>query len=165
MDPDWRCISYWIWVYSIAMLVIQTVLGLGISEASCQYHQAKTKVFGHPGLVISRRSFATVRVFFVLGIFNVVTWTFFFPANKQLRERWKAVRLWRVLRSKVHNSKNQNRQVPWYCWCTKSCTTKDDDYLTIHRVLTIPGGAGFRPWTVVPPLRSIKWVKTPPFLW
>ena len=30
-----------------------------------------------------------------------------------------------------------------YCWWTKSCTTKDDDYPMIHRVLTIPGGAGF----------------------
>ena len=31
---------------------------------------------------------------------------------------------------------------------TKSCTTKDDDYPIIYRVLTIPGGAGFRPSTV-----------------
>ena len=30
----------------------------------------------------------------------------------------------------------------------KSCTTKDDDYPIIYRVLTIPGGAGFRPSTV-----------------
>ena len=36
-----------------------------------------------------------------------------------------------------------------YCWWTKSCTTKDDDYPIIYRVLTIPGGAGFRPSTVV----------------
>ena len=36
----------------------------------------------------------------------------------------------------------------WYCWWTKSCTTKDDDYPIIYRVLTIPGGAGFRPSTV-----------------
>ena len=35
-----------------------------------------------------------------------------------------------------------------YCWWTKSCTTKDDDYPIIYRVLTIPGGAGFRPPTV-----------------
>ena len=35
-----------------------------------------------------------------------------------------------------------------YCWWTKSCTTKDDDYPIIYRVLTIPGGAGFRPSTV-----------------
>ena len=28
---------------------------------------------------------------------------------------------------------------------TKSCTTKDDDYPIIYRVLTIPGGAGFLP--------------------
>ena len=36
----------------------------------------------------------------------------------------------------------------WYCWWTKSCTTKDDDYPIIYRVLTIPVGAGFRPSTV-----------------
>ena len=39
------------------------------------------------------------------------------------------------------------------CWDTvdgtKSCTTKDDDYPIIYRVLTIPGGAGFRPSTVL----------------
>ena len=35
-----------------------------------------------------------------------------------------------------------------YCWWTKSCTTKDDDYLIFYRVLTIPGGAGFCPSTV-----------------
>ena len=73
------------------MLVIQTVLGLGISEASCQYHQAKTKVFGHPGLVISRRSFA--KSFLCLGHFQCRDMDVFFPANKKLRERWKAVRL------------------------------------------------------------------------
>ena len=28
----------------------------------------------------------------------------------------------------------------WYCWWTKSCTTKDDDCPTIYRVLTILGG-------------------------
>ena len=42
----------------------------------------------------------------------------------------------------------------WYCWWLKSCTTKDDDYPIIYRVLTIPGGAGFQPSTVsfvVPP--------------
>ena len=37
----------------------------------------------------------------------------------------------------------------WYCWWTKSCTTKDDDYPIIYRVLTIPGGAGFFPSTVL----------------
>ena len=36
----------------------------------------------------------------------------------------------------------------WYCWWTKSCTTKDDDYPIVYRVLTIPGGAGFCPSTV-----------------
>ena len=35
-----------------------------------------------------------------------------------------------------------------YCWWTKSCTTNDDDYPIIYRVLTIPGGAGFCPSTV-----------------
>ena len=29
------------------------------------------------------------------------------------------------------------------------CTTKDDDYPIIYRVLYIPGGAGFQPSTVV----------------
>ena len=40
---------------------------------------------------------------------------------------------------------------PWSLeiwWWTKSCTTKDDDYPIIYRVLTIPGGAGFCPSTV-----------------
>ena len=36
----------------------------------------------------------------------------------------------------------------WYCWWIKSCT-KDDDYPITYRVLTIPGGAGFQPSTVV----------------
>ena len=41
------------------------------------------------------------------------------------------------------------RVSPWkYCWWTKSCTTKDDDYPIIYRVLCISGGAGFRPSTV-----------------
>jgi len=35
-----------------------------------------------------------------------------------------------------------------YCWWTKSCTTKDNDYPITCRVLTIPGGAGFLPSTV-----------------
>ena len=30
-----------------------------------------------------------------------------------------------------------------YCWWRKSCTTKDNDYPIIYRVLTIPTGAGF----------------------
>ena len=37
-----------------------------------------------------------------------------------------------------------------YCWWTKSCTTKDDEYPIIYKVLTIPGGAGFCPSTVFP---------------
>ena len=36
----------------------------------------------------------------------------------------------------------------WYCWWTKSCTTKDDEYPIIYKVLYIPGGAGFLSSTV-----------------
>ena len=36
-----------------------------------------------------------------------------------------------------------------YCWWLKSCTTKDDDYPIIYRVLTIPGCAGFQPSTAI----------------
>ena len=43
---------------------------------------------------------------------------------------------------------DQLRDSWWYCWWTKSCTTKDDDYHIFDRVLTIPGGAGFCPSTV-----------------
>ena len=43
--------------------------------------------------------------------------------------------------------------VGWYCWWTKSCTTKDDDYPIIYKVLYIPGGAGFLPSTVSTPLQ------------
>ena len=42
----------------------------------------------------------------------------------------------------------------WYGWWMKSCTTKDDNYPIIYRVLTIPGGAGFQPSTVVLTLKS-----------
>ena len=35
-----------------------------------------------------------------------------------------------------------------YCGLLKSCTTKDDDYPIVNRVLTIPGGAGFLPSTI-----------------
>ena len=45
-----------------------------------------------------------------------------------------------------------------YCGWTKSCTTKDDDYPIIYRVLTIPGGAGFCPSTVSP-ISSVDWLK------
>ena len=41
-----------------------------------------------------------------------------------------------------------------YCWWTKSCTTKDDNYPIIYRILTIPGGAGFLPSTVGNPLKK-----------
>ena len=32
-----------------------------------------------------------------------------------------------------------------YCWWTKSCTIKDDDYPIIYRFITIPGGASTVP--------------------
>ena len=31
----------------------------------------------------------------------------------------------------------------FYCWWTKSCTTKDGDYPVIYKVFFIPAGAGF----------------------
>ena len=52
-----------------------------------------------------------------------------------------------------------------YCWWTKSCTTKDDDYPTIHRVLTIPIGAGFRPSTVCHPKKKRPPTKQPALPW
>ena len=51
-------------------------------------------------------------------------------------------------RPKRSFKKKTTTNLGWYCWWTKSCTTKDDDYPIIYRVLTIPGGAGFRPPTV-----------------
>ena len=47
-------------------------------------------------------------------------------------------------------SLEKKTQISKYCWWTKSCTTKDDDYAIMCRVLTIPGAAGFRPSTVSP---------------
>ena len=50
-----------------------------------------------------------------------------------------------------------------YCWWTKSCTTKDDDYPIVYRILTIPGGGGFLPSTVACGSNpSISWL---PALW
>ena len=49
-----------------------------------------------------------------------------------------------------------------YCWWTKSCTTKDDDYPIIYRVLTIPGGClGFCPSTVWPENSFLKQIPNP----
>ena len=42
----------------------------------------------------------------------------------------------------------------------KSCTTKDDDYPIIKKVLTIPGGAGFLPSTVAPEHRQVTMLQT-----
>ena len=47
-----------------------------------------------------------------------------------------------------------------YCWWTKSCTTKDDDYPIIYRVLYIPGGAGFLNHQKYIPAKRSMW-KTP----
>ena len=51
-------------------------------------------------------------------------------------------------RWKIPQQKKGRRRWKWYCWWTQSCTTKDDDYPTIYRVLAIPGSAGFLPSTV-----------------
>ena len=59
---------------------------------------------------------------------NLIIWTI----SKQIQGRYQVI--WIFYKG--------------YCWWTKSFTTKDDDYPTIHRVLTIPGGAGFLPSTV-----------------
>ena len=48
-----------------------------------------------------------------------------------------------------------------YCWWTKSCTTKDDDYPIIYRVLTIPGGAGCCPSTECF-YKYVYWIYIPP---
>ena len=45
-----------------------------------------------------------------------------------------------------------------YCWWTKSCTTKDDEYPIIYRVLTIPGGAGVCPSTAMQLCHICKYV-------
>ena len=50
---------------------------------------------------------------------------------------------------------NNPSYIATYCWWTKSCTTKDDDYPIIYRVLTIPGGAGFCPSTVCEAVTSL----------
>ena len=57
---------------------------------------------------------------------------------------------WRKKKDTQHILFGQDYHVgcPCYCWWTKSCTTKDDDYPIFCRVLTIPGGAGFLPSTV-----------------
>ena len=53
----------------------------------------------------------------------------------------------------AHARFNKAKKKTWdllltYCWWTKSCTTKDDEYPMIYRLLTFPGGAGFCPSTV-----------------
>ena len=62
---------------------------------------------------------------------------------------WRKQRVMQASVATVCQAHHFQRSIPWYCWWTKSCTTKDDDYPIMFRVLTIPGGAGFRPSTVV----------------
>ena len=93
--------------------------------------------------------------------FAFQTWLFlFFPAGRLVRLKslptcfisWLGRKIlivlqtWNVL--KCHEFMETGLYASWYCWWTKSCTTKDDDYPIIYRVLTIPGGAGFCPSTV-----------------
>ena len=57
----------------------------------------------------------------------------------------KGVKLIETPKKCTYNQNTKER----YCWWTKSCTTKDDDYPIIYRVLTIPGWlAVFLPSTV-----------------
>ena len=67
-----------------------------------------------------------------------LSFCFFFQKTHQLD---RGLPTWHIL---YHTVDGQN-----------SCTTKDDDYPIIYRILTIPGGAGFRPSTV--------WEATPKF--
>ena len=47
------------------------------------------------------------------------------------------------------------KKISSYCWYLKSCTTKDDDYPIVNRVLTIPGGClGYLPSTVATRFRK-----------
>ena len=66
--------------------------------------------------------------------------------------RWMSPNTCRYLCDAVapqHVWKAKHWTVTWYCWWTKSCTTKDDNFPIIYRVLTIPGGClGFLPSTV-----------------
>ena len=83
-----------------------------------------------------RRNFGALHVpFLPFGTFLVKGWIQR-PGKKTSKYVWNQVSM------AVYNGQ-------WYCWWTKSCTTKDDDYPIIYRVLTIPGGAGFCPSTVV----------------
>ena len=51
-----------------------------------------------------------------------------------------------------------------YCWWLKSCTTKDDKYPIIYRVLYIPGGClGFHPGRV-PHRQACQWPPILPYL-
>ena len=51
--------------------------------------------------------------------------------------------------SLIHWTCRNRKKRYTYCWWTKSCTTKDDDYPIIYRILYIPGGClGFLPSTV-----------------
>ena len=68
------------------------------------------------------------------------------------RNRLSGVKMWGFSKKFFDGGNGHNPSYPYisYCWWTKSCNTKDDDYPIIYRVLTIPGGAGFCPSTVTP---------------
>ena len=73
------------------------------------------------------------------------------PSSYLLDWTWE---IWKKAWQGRKGMKHEQHRFESYCWWTKSCTTKDDDYPIIYRVLTIPGGAGFLPSTVS--LASIK---------
>ena len=59
-----------------------------------------------------------------------------FPSTHQtcrVSERFIGYPSYRTLTQEVQKHR-------WCCWWKKSCTTKDDDYPIIYRVLYIPGG-------------------------
>ncbi len=94
------------------------------------------------------RAFCQLTSWFQGCCFSVSS-AFLFTA-KTLRSRWqRAADSCFFRRSPEIGDRDHGNNSPPYCWWLKSCTTKDDDYPIICRVLTIPGGAGFQPSTVV----------------
>jgi len=62
--------------------------------------------------------------------------------------RWSTGTFPRLLDARLFTKGIYFQPISRYCWWTKSCTTKDDNYPIIYKVLAIPGGAGFLPSTV-----------------
>ena len=69
-----------------------------------------------------------------ISVFSMSYFTRFSPEVAAKKNRWKDT-WWGVKIFKTSHLRIS------YRWWTKSCTTKDDDYPIIDRVLTIPGGS------------------------